>query len=42
MTKNIMGSKEIPSFNSSTLPFIIKGSQGRNSNKAGTWRQKLI
>ena len=26
----------------STLQFIIKGYQGRNSNKAKTWRQKLM
>ena len=22
--------------------FILKGSQGRNSNRAGTWRQELM
>ena len=26
----------------STVLYIIKGSQDRNSNRAGTWRQKLI
>lgn len=29
-TKSMTGSKGIPSLNSSTLPFILKGSQGRN------------
>jgi hypothetical protein len=26
----------------STLLFITEGSQGKNSNKTGTWRQGLI
>jgi hypothetical protein len=28
--------------NTSVLVFIIKGSQDRNLNRAGTWRQELM
>ena len=45
--QNIVPKKEVEeervySAYTSTLLFITKGSQDRNSSRAGTWRQKLI
>jgi hypothetical protein len=42
MTKKQVGEERVYSAYTSTLLFIIKGSQGRNSHGAGTWRQELM
>jgi hypothetical protein len=42
MTKKQVGEEKVYSTNISTLLFITKGSQDRNSHGAETWRQKLI
>jgi hypothetical protein len=42
MTKKHIGEERVYSVYTSTLLFIIKGSQDRNSHRAGTWRQELI
>jgi hypothetical protein len=42
MTKKQVGEERIYSAYTSTLLFIIKGSQDRNSHRAGTWIQELI
>ena len=40
MTKKKVGEERV--YLTSTLLFITKGSQDRNSNKAGTWRQESM
>jgi hypothetical protein len=42
MTKKQVGEERTYSAYTSTLLFITKGSQDRNSHKAGTWRQELM
>jgi hypothetical protein len=43
MTKgNLRGEKLAYTFKFCLSHFIIEGSQGKNSNKAGIWRQELI
>jgi hypothetical protein len=44
MTKKQVGEERVYSAYTSTLMllFIIKGSQDRNSHRAGTWRQELM
>ena len=42
MTKKQVGEERVYSAYISTLLFITKGSQDRNSHRAGTWRQELI
>jgi len=42
MTKKQIGEERVYSAYTSTLLFITKGSQDRNSHRAGTWRQELI
>jgi hypothetical protein len=42
MTKEQVGEKRVYSAYISTLLFINKGSQDRNSQRAGTWRQELM
>jgi hypothetical protein len=37
-----IGKKRVYLAYSSTLLFIIEGRQDRNSNRAGTWRKKLM
>jgi hypothetical protein len=41
MTKKV-GEERVYSAYTSTLLFITKGSQDRNSHRAGTWRQELM
>ena len=36
------GGQRVPLAYTSTSLFIMERSQGRNSNRAGTWRQELI
>jgi hypothetical protein len=40
--KNHVGEERVYSAYSSTLLFIPKGNQDRNSYRAGTWRQELM
>ena len=42
MTKKQSEEERVYSAYTSTLLFIIKGSQDRNSHRAGTWRQELM
>jgi hypothetical protein len=42
MTKKQVGEERVYSAYISTLLFITKGSQDRNSHRAGTWRQELM
>jgi hypothetical protein len=42
MTKKQVGEERVYSAYTSMLLFITKGSQDRNSHRAGTWRQKLV
>jgi hypothetical protein len=42
MTKKQAGEEKVYSAYTSTLLFITKGSQNRNSHRAGSWRQKLM
>jgi hypothetical protein len=42
MTKKQVGEKRVYLPYTSTLLFITEGSQDRNSNRAGTWRQELM
>jgi hypothetical protein len=42
MTKEQVGEEKVYSFYTSTLLFITKGTQDRNSHRAGTWRQELM
>mgnify|MGYP001058360618 CR=1 FL=1 len=42
MTKKQLGEERVYLASTSRLPFIIKGSQDRISNRAGTWRQELM
>lgn len=42
MTKNQVGEERIYLAYTFLLLFIIEGSQGRNSNTAGFWRQELM
>ena len=42
MTKKQVGEERVYSAYISTLLFITKGSQDRNSSRAGTWRQELM
>jgi hypothetical protein len=42
MTRKQVGEERVYSAYTSTLLFIIKGSQDRNSHRAGTWRQELM
>jgi hypothetical protein len=42
MAKKQVGEEKIYSAYTYTLLFITKGSQDRNSNRAGTWRQELM
>ena len=42
MAKKQVGEERVYSAHTSTLPFITKGSQDRNSNRAGTWRKKMM
>jgi hypothetical protein len=42
MGKKQVGEERVYSAYTSTLLFITKGSQGRNSYRAGTWKQKLM
>jgi hypothetical protein len=42
MTKKQVGEERVYSAYTSTLLFITKGSQDRNSHRAGTWRQELM
>jgi hypothetical protein len=41
MTKKQVGEERVYSAYTSTLLFITKGSQDRNSHRAGNWRQEL-
>jgi hypothetical protein len=40
--KKQVGEERVYSAYTSTLLFITKGGQDRNSNKAGTWRQEQV
>jgi hypothetical protein len=42
MTKKQVGEERVYSVYTFTLLFITKGSQDRNSHRAGTWRQELM
>jgi hypothetical protein len=42
VTKKQVGEERVYSTYTSTLLFITKGSQDRNSHRAGTWRQELM
>jgi hypothetical protein len=42
MTKKQAGEERVYSAYTSTLLFITKGSQGRNSHREGIWRQELM
>jgi hypothetical protein len=42
ITKKQVGVERVYSAHTSTLLFIIKGSQDRNSHREGTWRQELM
>jgi hypothetical protein len=42
LTKKQVGEERVYSAYTSTLLFITKGSQDRNSHRAGTWRQELM
>jgi len=42
MTKKKVGKERVYSAYTSTLLLITKGSQERNSHRAGTWRQELM
>jgi hypothetical protein len=42
MTKSNLGRKGFIFFHGSIEQFNIKSSEGRNSNRAGTWRQELM
>jgi hypothetical protein len=42
MTKKEVGEERVYSAYTSTLLFSTKGSQDRNSHRAGTWRQELM
>ena len=42
MTKMQVGEERVYSTYTSTLLFITKGSQDRNSHRVGTWKQVLI
>jgi hypothetical protein len=42
MTKKQAGEERVYSAYISTLLFITKGSQDRNSHRVGTWRQELM
>ena len=42
MTKKQVVEERVYSAYTSTLLFITKGSQDRNSHRAGTWRQELM
>ena len=42
MTKSNLGKERVHLAYTSTLESIIEGSQDRNSNRAGIWRQKLM
>ena len=37
-----LGEEKVYLAYASTPQFIIEGSQGRNSSRAGTWRQELM
>jgi hypothetical protein len=39
--QNQVGEEKVYSIYTSTSQLIIKGSQNRNSSRAGTWRQEL-
>jgi hypothetical protein len=42
MTKKQVGEKKVYSAYTSTLLFITKGSQDRNSHRVATWRQEWM
>jgi hypothetical protein len=42
MTKKQVGEERVYSAYTSTLLFILKGSQHRDPHRAGTWRQELM
>jgi len=42
MTKKQVGEERVYLAYTSTLLFITKGSQDRNSHRTGTWRQELM
>jgi hypothetical protein len=42
MTKELVREERVYSAYTSTLLFITKGSQNRNSHRAGTWRWELL
>jgi hypothetical protein len=42
MTENIVGDEKVHLAYTSILLFITKGSEGKNTNRVGTWRQELI
>ena len=42
MTKKQVGEERVYVAYTSALLFITEGSQDRNSNRAGTWRQELM
>ena len=42
MPQKQVGEERVDLAYTSILLFIIKGSQDRNSNRAGTWRQELM
>ena len=42
MTKKQVGEERIYSAYTPTFLFITKGSQDRNSHRAGSWRQELM
>jgi hypothetical protein len=42
MTKKQVGEQKVYSAYTSTLLFIIKGSQYRNSHRIGNWRQERM
>ena len=42
MLKNNLGKNGLIVVYSSTSQFVTEGSEGRNSNRAGTWKQELM
>jgi hypothetical protein len=42
MTRKQVGEERVCVAYTSTALFIIEGSQDRNSNRTGTWRQELM
>jgi hypothetical protein len=42
MAKKQVGEERVHSIYTSSLLFITEGSQDRNSNRTGSWRQELM